>query len=78
MDNLLNRSNKKVDVSRLHDSSGVITNTQHAITEKFNECFANIASNLKSNSGNSQSLCDFENYLTKSVPNLYVYKTCCP
>ena len=69
MNNLLNRGNKNICVSKLQDNNGVIINTPHGITEKFNEYFANIASNLKSNSGNSQPSCEFENFMTNSVPN---------
>ena len=44
---LLNRSVKKINVTKLHDSNGNIINTPLAIAEKFNDYFTNIASNLK-------------------------------
>ncbi len=65
---LLNRNKRKISVTKLFDSDGRIINSPELITEKFNEYFANIASDLKAkidvnSSGN------FEDFLTDPVTN---------
>ena len=71
INSLLNRSAKKINVSKLHDSNGKIINTPIAIAEKFNDYFANIAANLKNeiSSRTSHHPNDFENFLTNPVTN---------
>ena len=56
INSLLNRNTKKAGVAKLQDSNGDIINTPLAIAEKFNEYFANIASNLKKSSQRSYNL----------------------
>jgi exonuclease III len=68
---LLNRSTKKVKVNKLCDSNGDIVNNPTDIAEKFNEYFSNIASNLKKKIGERTSLSNtnFEKFLHPPVSN---------
>lgn len=73
INSLLNRTTKKSPITKLQDSNGEVINTPLRIAEKFNEYFANIASNLKSNSRNMRPPDEFENYLKNPVTNsMYV------
>ena len=60
---LLNRDRKKVNITKIQDSSGEIVSTPLAIAEKFNHYFSNIASNLKSSRPTGPST-DPGSYLT--------------
>ena len=50
---LLNRGNKNKSIRKLIDDKGTVVNTPSAIAEKFNEYFANVASNLKESTSHS-------------------------
>ena len=41
INSLLNRSRKKISITKLQDSNGDIVNTPNAIAEKFNDYFSN-------------------------------------
>jgi hypothetical protein len=71
INSLLNRNQKKCGVSKLQDASGAVTNTPQAIAEKFNEYFANIATNLKAkNNARAQHQQDeFKTFLHNPVEN---------
>ena len=70
---LLNRQKKNVRVSRLIDDKGKIVNTAPEIAENFNDYFANIASNLKSDvskqSEETQSENSYQNFLHQPAEN---------
>ena len=74
---LLNRNSKKSGVTKLQDSNGNITNTPLGIAEKFNDYFANIASDMKSNSMNMHPPNEFESFLKDPVSNSIYIKPVC-
>ena len=69
---LLNRRKGRVQINKLTDSKGNITNKPQEISEKFNEYFCNIASNLKTKIDTPTSSCDYMQYLKNPVPNSIV------
>jgi exonuclease III len=75
INSLLNRSTKKRDISKLIDNEGNVTNTPVAMAERFNEYFANIATNLKLNinTRTTVSSTEFETFLPDPVAgSMYV------
>ena len=68
INNLLGRNNTAKSINRLIDKKGDVINTSTAIAENFNDYFANIASNLKENSGNTQ-IHDHSIFLENPVSN---------
>ena len=62
---LLNRNKKRVNISKLIDKEGKVTNTPSGMAENFNNYFANIASNSKGNLSNQdgQSPYNFKEFL---------------
>ena len=76
INNLMNRSKKKVGIKKLIDNNGNIINTPNAIAESFNDYFANVASNLKENINNRTEqgpVNAYQEYLKEPVPNsMYV------
>ena len=80
INSLLNRSSKKISITKIQDCNGDIINTPIAIAEKFNDYFSNIASNLKSsrNNNSSYSSDDFECFLTQPVSNSIYVKPVAP
>ena len=59
---LLGRKRKSVSINKLVDCNGNISSTPSSIANSFNEYFSKIASNLKSNTADSQGRNGDENY----------------
>ena len=68
INSILGRKNRTKCVNKLIDKNGNLVNTPTAIADNFNDYFANIASNLKKNNGDSES-CDHSIFLENSVSN---------
>ena len=68
INSLLNRNKRKISVTKLLDSNGNLINNPDLITERFNEYFSNIASDLKEKI-NGEMLGNIDEFLTDPVTN---------
>ena len=66
---LLNRKKGKVQINKLIDSDGNTSNRPEEISDKFNDYFSNIASNLKTKIESPTSSDDYRHFLENPVPN---------
>ena len=71
INSLLNRKNKKSGPIKLQDGEGTSISNPNLVAEKFNDYFANIASNLKSNNEENvqYNRNEFQNFMPSPVQN---------
>ena len=68
INSLLNRNIKKTGISKLVDKDGNVASNPSEISDKFNEYFSNIASDLKSKICGQEDFRSYEAFLNDPVP----------